>query len=794
MEFGIKFIQDFAIILIAASIGAKSARLLGISAIAGYVSTGLLIGTADLIFFDLTDPDRLRILSHIGIVFIMFSTGLNTRLSELRSAGPIPFLAVGITALIMLPLGRLAGGLAGLEPLESLFFTAMLMISSSVTVNRQLVELGLLHRRTGQMARSQSLLETALALGLLSVLGGPLSLAGQSDASWWQLLATLGKLLAFAILFVVAGMLLVPRILRRALPDPHGELQTIFLTGTLFALSLVAVLAGYSLALGAFLTGLITAEIPRSLAVERMFTGVRDVFRAVFFVAMGMATELQLLLDSLDLILIGTLVALGGRLIATSTAWTLVCEEPRRAVRIAMLVTPTGAFSLIIAKLGIEGGAIPESFRATAVGIVFLTGVFGTRSMRYSERVDRIAAPPALLAISEPLRLYRSLWSSLGKRGGARLLWEIARPGFWRISREFLLITAVFIFAKPLFNTLEAALAKHPNLPSWAPAALPLYWIAVASLTLPSLVALLRNLDGICFAVSEHLAKQSPLFRRLQRAHRGLLRLLAFGLVSLWIFNLVPWSRLNAPSLLLLGLLAAATLLGGWRRLVHMHRQLEHDLNGMMEPDFAHTSGALSTTQLRSARHDWKLHLREVQLPDLFFGAGRSLDELDLRRQTGASVVGIDRQGLALTGLSPQTQVFSGDTLFLLGNREQIQAAVSLLQRADSSTATGRQLHRSILESLRILQASPLIGRELGQLEWSRRFGIQVLAIRRNAIEVLNPGPHWALSADDELLLAGSEPSLKSLRQSISEDPRPRSPNPSKQNLQASPPPPHSSP
>ncbi len=769
MESGLKFIQELAIILLAASLGAKAARWTGIPTMVGYLIGGFAAGALDMMFLNLTDPAQLRILTQVGIVFVMFSMGLQTRLSDLRYFGPGPFVAVALTALIMFSLGRITGSLVGLNAAQSLFFTAMLMISSATTINKYLDEWGLHHRRTGQMARGQTMLETVLAVVLLCALSPVPGSNAVAGGEIYPLL--LLRLIAFGVLLVLIGMLVIPWVLRRARPDPDGELQTIFLIAILFGFSAMAVFAGYTLALGAFLTGLITSEIPRSRASIRLFTGARSVFTAIFFVAIGMATDLREMVGSAGLILIGSLVALGGRFAASALAWILACEEENRALRIALMVTPAGAFSLIIARLGIENGVLPQNFQTVAVGIVVLTGVLGSKSMHLSERIN-VRAPSAFPKIASVLLAYRSLWHSIGKRGGTRFLWTFIKPRVWQVSREVLCVTAVLLAARPLYQPFVAALIRFGLDERWLPLGTFVYWFVAAALALPSLVALLRNLDALSMLVADFLRMQLGERRRGLAIHLTLLRIVIFGAVGLWLATLLPWDLLGLG---FIGVLAIATLITArmsWRWFIRVHHQMERDLKEMVEPDYhGYRAGAFYASSLRSAREDWDLHLKEFKLPDLFFAAGQTIGSINLRNRTGATIIGIDRQYLAINQITPQTQLFSGDTLFLLGTQNQIERAVTLLDREDDKSGTAATLHRAVLNSLVIAPSSSLVGRCLSEIDWSPRLGVQILAVRSGGHDRVSPPAATTLSAGDTLLIAGTESAIKAARQSTEEGP-----------------------
>src|SRR5690606_22876517 len=163
--------------------------------------------------------------------------------------------------------------------------------------------------------------------------------------------------------------------------------------GILFALSLLAVLAGYSMALGAFLCGVLVAEIPRASSIERSFSGMKDVFSAVFFVAIGMGIDLTQSPSAASLIALGTGLALFGRVISASISWMVVGQEENTAIRAALFLTPIGEFSFIIAGLGVGSGVLEERFAIAAVGIAFLTSLIAPVGMRHSGGIAKALSP-----------------------------------------------------------------------------------------------------------------------------------------------------------------------------------------------------------------------------------------------------------------------------------------------------------------------------------------------------------------------------------------------------------------
>ena len=194
---------------------------------------------------------------------------------------------------------------------------------------------------------------------MLTLLG---SMAGAEAAPASGVVGTLFRLGAFVVLAGVGGLLAVPWLLRRMSIAADEELQTLGVAGLLLGLAVVAQASGYSLALGAFLLGVIVAETLHRNQVERAFEGIRAVFSAVFFVAIGLQIDWRQLWDAVGLIALVAGFTLIARPVAVSAGLTLVGTPLRDALRTGLTATPIGEFSFVIAQLGVARALVPAQF------------------------------------------------------------------------------------------------------------------------------------------------------------------------------------------------------------------------------------------------------------------------------------------------------------------------------------------------------------------------------------------------------------------------------------------------
>ncbi len=755
----ILLIQDLAVLLLAATLAGWVCDRLGISRVVGFLGAGVLIGTPQITWIYVTDESRIQTLSQLGLVFLMFFIGLSFRLRKLRELGPGIIAATVFTAMITLTLTRLLGGALGFNTAESLFLAAMLMVSSSAIVGKVLSENGLVHERAGQLAMAMTLLEDLVAIILLAWLGSYAASESGVATSWKDSLTTIGSLAAFIVLLIIPGVLFVPKILKKLAKKRAFEQETLLVASLMFGMALLTVKSGFSLALGAFLCGVIVAESPRIRAIESNFSGLRDIFMTVFFTAVGMSIDITALPEALSLILLGVALAFVVRIFASATGLLLAAETESTSLKAALCLTPIGEFSFVIASLGISAGLLDPSFQVAAVGISFVTSLISPAIMKKADTIAQLISPSRLKPVGAALETYRKLWADFGFQRKKSILWRILAPRLWQIGRELLLISAILIFARPIYGAFEGWIAKnHTGFSAY----LPYYWLVIGLACLPSTVALYRNLNAIAMIVGDYFTEGQYLDKSLKGGLTLILKSVSFFLVSLWIFNLVPFPWLDPYFLIAIITIGILVLLTGWRLLVRWHSHAEIALNEIL----IDTSFSQSTQAIRKAGDRWGLSLEEFVLPEGSPHAGQSIGALNLRAKTGAHVVGIERHGFNLSDIGSNSYVFSEDKLYLLGEPESLKEACKFLGTIDPASADGIDLTAAVLDETTIVQRSAWIGKSLDELRWPRLFGVQVVAVQREEKRFICPNGDWTFHPHDQLLLAGPRSSIEKLKRS----------------------------
>ena len=762
---GITFIQDLAIILTAAAALGWLCQRVGLSSVVGYLVAGMVVGPYTPPFAFVTDGASIATAAQVGLVFLMFSIGLRLSLRRLQRLGAGLLLAVGLGAVMTYYATRGLGVMIGLDPTQTLFLAAILMVSSSAIIGKVLHETGKGHERAGQLAMGVTVLEDVVAVVMLTVLNSVILLgvgttAEGASVDGASLGATIGGFGAFVVFAGIMGLLIVPWLLRKLSVKADEELQTLATAALLFGLAIIAYRAGYSLALGAFLLGCIVAETPHRHQVERIFEGMRDVFSAVFFVAIGLQIDVRALGEAWLLVLGLTVFTLIVRVGAVSTGLTLIGTPQSVALRAGLVTTPIGEFSFIIAQLGIAAAVVPPIYYPLAVGLSLLTSLTAPLLTRRAGPIaDAILSrrPRWMVTV---LDSYQEWLEKVRDRRAGNLLWKLSRKRVIQIGVELLFVAGLLVFAEPMERALSGFLGQDWLFPGGPRA---IFWLVLVGVALVPLFAVWRNVGALAMIIAEFSTQTVPLAskERLRGLISNGIRLVATVAMVVWVASFAPsgaarWTLLGSV------LVVITLLLLLRRRLVYWHSELEVGLQDVLGEGSPSRMSATSAPWAGRKHEEWALDVSDCVIPDLAECSGRTLAQLGLRSRFGCTVVGVERQGCMITLPGPNEALFPRDKVLLLGSPEQTAAAkvlIGVVAASDSSEfdAVG-------LETVTVPLGSRAAGGTLMELAPSARHGVQLAGIRRGAMRILNPGADERLLAGDELLAIGTPVKLREFK------------------------------
>lgn len=665
------FLSDLAIVMIVAGLVTVLFHRFRQPVVLGYIIAGVIIGPHTPPLPLIRDEETIRTLSELGIIFLMFSLGLEFSLRKLKEVGSTAFIAALTAILVMLCAGYSLGQGFGWSTMDSIFLGAILSISSTTIIIKVLDELGLKKERFAEIIFGILIVEDILAIVMIALLSGFATTGSFTvSAVGWTVL----KLGSFLGILLVAGLIAVPRLLNYVARFKSNEMLLIAVLGLCFGVSLLAVKLEYSVALGAFLIGAIVAEARQIARIEMLMAPVRDMFSAVFFVSIGLLIDPSLLVESAGPILIITAVVVIGQVISCTFGTFIAGHERQTALRVGMGLAQIGEFSFIIASLGLSLKVTSEFLYPIAVAVSALTTLITPYLLRSSGRVvgwfDR--------AVPAPVRAWLDLYTRWvkGLRTESSFAMGLVRKWAWQIALNLILIVGIFVGAASLRGY---GLRWWPAIPRGQDGVKAALWLGAMLLSLPLLIALFRKLRALCMLLSEMSVTRSAGGENVS-ALRSIVAntiLAAFCVVLALLLALLSSAILPSWKLLIAqALIVTATAILLRRSFTRLYSKAQFALQETLsQPPAAHREPSARSLPaiLRGAE------LRTVRIPEKAGAAGKLIGELALRTRTGASIVGIQRDETSLINPGPDEELRAGDDVLLLGSQGHLDSAQKLL-------------------------------------------------------------------------------------------------------------------
>ncbi len=361
-------LRDLAVIFAGSLLVILVFYRLKLPALPGFIVAGMLLGPNALGL--VSDPHDVESLAEVGVILLLFTIGIEFSLSRLREMQRqilgSGFAQMGFTVLV-----ALAVGLALLREWRiALFLGFLIALSSTAIVLKVLTDQSEIDAPHGRLATGVLIFQDLCVVPIMLVLP---FLAGKAEGGVPGLLLALGKAALVVVGVVLAARTIVPRALKEILKTRSRELFLIavILIGTLTALGTAA--AGASLALGAFLAGLIISESDYGYQAMAELMPFRDIFISLFFVAVGMLVQLQTLWAHLALTLVAVAVIMGGKTLAAAVGPALMGYSGRVALLAGVAVSQIGEFSFVLAKEGRVAGLLPDLLYQQFLGIAVIT-------------------------------------------------------------------------------------------------------------------------------------------------------------------------------------------------------------------------------------------------------------------------------------------------------------------------------------------------------------------------------------------------------------------------------------
>lgn len=585
MHHAIGFIQDLAVIMAIAGVVTVLFHRMRQPVVLGYIVAGVIIGPYTPPFNLIHDEATIQTLGELGVVFLMFSLGLEFSLRKLFKVGATAFVAALSEIVLMIWIGYEIGRWFGWNAMDSLFLGAMLAISSTTIIVKALSELNMKGEGFAQLVFGILIVEDILAIAMLVLLSG---IAQTGSVSAGIAFVTLGKLLLFMTVSLVVGILTVPRALNYVARAKSDEMLLVTVLGFCFGFCLLVVKLDYSIALGAFLIGAIMAESKHLARIEHLIAPVRDMFSAIFFVTIGLLLNPTVLVDYAWPIAVITVAVVFGKIVSCGLGTFLAGKDGRTSMRVGMSVAQIGEFSFIIASLGLSLKVTSGFLYPIAVAVSALTTLFTPYLIRAADPLTMRVARAMPAPLSNTFGLYSQWLASLTTGSGGPTLFSMTKRIVLQIAVNLALVAAIFISASYAAPFAFAQLARWLDSDNAQRVVL---WSAALVVAMPFLVAVYRKLESLALLLAEvsvQPAKAGRFTRAIRSAISGLIPIVAMFGVFLLVAAL-SGAILPPFGLMIAVLLCAALLLTVlWRWCVKIHATMQIALRETFEEPREH--------------------------------------------------------------------------------------------------------------------------------------------------------------------------------------------------------------
>jgi CPA2 family monovalent cation:H+ antiporter-2 len=667
------FFQDLAMLMSVAGLTAALFSRLRWPKVLGYIFAGVLMGANTWGGSFLVDTGSVQTLGQLGVVFLMFSMGLDFSASEMKKIKSVAFPCALVDTIVMTWIGYVVGHrLLGWGQLPSLFLGAAICDSATTMLAKIVGELKWNDRPFVKYALGTSVCEDIVCIGIIAFITGVANGGGVSISAVGR---SLGGLVVFFLATLVFGFVLVPRLLQSVGRSRDDEALVLTILGCCFFVSFIAYRFEFSLALGAFLVGIVgSSSVVRHRLME-LVSPLRSMFAAVFFLSIGLLVDPRACLSCGREIALLTAVVVVGKFLNCSLTAIACGERVKTAVQLGMGLAQIGEFAFMVAMLysATTGDAKAEIFQIV-VAVSLLTTLLNPLMLRLSEPFGTWVEARVPARLASGLEAYRVLLEKYRMRSTGSSEGETVRNCLRAIAAVAVLELAVEIVVSMLYgrdwSNFSVFFETHKSV----------FFLLLFNAVFIVLVAPVQPLStrlGEAFAkvlVAGEDARWQMSVRRFVRFAVPVATA-AFFFVEMLALNAIadfaPKDRLarvvTLVVLIVLGVLC-------WRALKRLALRAVSRFNEAVSADERREKIARMVTLELPADEFHRLDL-DARSPAL----GETVVTLNIRAKTGASVVAVERDGQIERRIDPTFEFRAGDRLVVVGDGHAVAALKDLL-------------------------------------------------------------------------------------------------------------------
>lgn len=742
-------VKDLALILMVAGIVTIIFKKLKQPLVLGYIVAGFLVSPHMPYTMSVIDETAIKTWADIGVIFTLFSLGLDFSFKKIVKMGASPIIATVVIVFFMMMLGISIGHGFGWSKMDCIFLGGMLAMSSTTIIYKAFDDMGLRQQKFAGMVMSVLILEDILAIVMMVMLS---AIAGGNNPDGEQMIGSVIKIAFFLVLWFIVGIFAIPLFLRSVRKLINNETLLIVALGLCCGMAVLSTKVGFSSAFGAFVMGSILAETIEAEKIIKLVEPVKNLFGAIFFVSVGMLVDPKILIEYAIpiLALVGSILI--GQAIFGTFGFMLGGESLKSAMRCGFSMAQIGEFSFIIASLGLSLGVISNYLYPVVVAVSVITTFLTPYMIRLATPTYQVMEkhlPKRLInilnhfAMSHPPTTQQSKWKSLLRQ----MLINTVAYSILTAAVIALMFTFVLPFTRSLF-------------PGWK-----LHWYANAITGILTLVLIAPFLRAIIMK-KNHSNEWKRLWveSSINRIPLLFTIVVRFVIALAFIFYICNYlTRFTDALMIIIGLAVVSLMIASrWtkKRSIKMERLFIHNLRSR---DIMAQVNGEKKPLYEGHLLDRDIHISDFDVPEDSSWGGKTLKELHLRERFGVDMSSIMRGSQRLNIPNGDTVIFPGDKLQVIGNDDQLQKFATALSTDLIPEDLEIEKREMKLRQLIISGKSEFCGKSLLESGIRDKYNCMVVGLEEGQENLTKIAPTRTFEKGDILWIVGEESDLQKI-------------------------------
>lgn len=721
-------IFDLAVMLGIASVITLFFQRIGQPVVLGYLVAGIIIGPYTPPQLLVNDIPNIKILSELGVIFLLFSLGLEFTFHKLTRVGFSATVTGVLEVVLMTAIGFGTGRMMGWSFNNSLFLGASLAISSTTIIIKAIEELGLMKRRFAELMFGVLIAEDLLAILLLAMLS---TVIINQDFFSFDIFWIIIKLILIIEGWFVTGYFLIRPLYHKLMSHANEESITIVSVSACLLFASIAAYLHYSIALGAFIMGSLLAETKAIHRIKTLIQPIRDIFAAVFFTATGMLVNPYIIFEQWPTILIISLVTIFGKILSTSFSAFFTGQRLEISLRIGLAMAQIGEFSFIIIGVGVSLNIISESLYPIIVAVSVITTFTTPYLIRFSEHLTQYVNKN----LSEHNKLLLENYSSTISRGLA----IISHSNYCKDSGIRLLIngTLIAILFTLSYQLLLPRIHDVIGEANWSKT---LCWTFALLLSSPFLWGMIFS----CKIQKEFISNKS-----LNLYSIGMFFLTTSEIILLSLIYFQTWPVVTALFLIMVLFLAIS-----YKILEKTYLSLEN-----------YIIKSVKNRHKKSRDYQklapWDTYLVEISVGIKNKFINNQLKNSQICQTFGINIIAIQRNQKIIFSPNGKEILLPHDRIVVLGEEVEIEKFRKKIEDLPIIQESMGLLENIVLKAIFLSRNSVFVGKTIRESKIKEHGS--VVGLERNGNRILNPDASTLLIENDILFVAGETEYLESI-------------------------------